>query len=341
MQGWQITKAGVLENVTKVEPLTDVDSVKVRVMKTLVTCEDVVTFLGEDKKVKFPVVPCTSAIGQINELPIESPYLEKGTRVYVSSVKNCDKCPHCVTGSPENCYDFSIAGKNRDGFLKDFALVDASDVFPLPPSIRDEDAVYIELIKLALSVIDQLSIEKGQHVAIIGATVLGTILAQLIIYYQGVPILIDSSDEKLELAKRSGVYYVVNSEHGPEKEVAAITGGRMALKVVHESRSGMPFDLAIKLAAPTASVAFVGFSFPNVRLSLQTAFEKRVNCFGVTNGYGNCESAINMLANKAVDLSNYDIPVVPIRDAETTFSQMAETFKEHKTVSPVIINTLE
>ena len=340
MQGWQITKAGVLQNVNKTELLADVDSVKLRITKALITIEDVVTYLGEDKKVKLPIIPSMAAIGQINELPIESPYLEKGTRVYVSAVKNCGKCPHCVTGKQSDCYDFCVASKNEDGFLKDFAVVNQADVFPLPASIRDEDAVYIELIKLALSVIDKLDVEKGQHVAIIGGTLLGTIIAQLIIYYQGVPILIDASDEKLELAKRSGVYYTINSESNPEKEVSSLTGGRMTSKVVHVARSGMPFDLAVKLAAPTAKVAFAGFSFPNVRLSLQTAFEKRLNCFGVTNGFGNSESAINMLANKAVDLSNYAVRTVKFSETEKIFAEMSDEYKQTKTVNPVIINTL-
>ena len=341
MQGWQITKAGVLQNVNKTELLADVDKVKLRITRALITSEDVVTYLGEDKKVKLPVIPCMAAIGQINELPIESPYLEKGTRVYVSAVKNCGKCPHCVTGDQSDCYEFCVAGKNSDGFLKDFAVVDQSDVFPLPASIRDEDAVYIELIKLALAVIDKLDVEKGQHVAIIGGTLLGTIIAQLIIYYQGVPILIDSSDEKLELAKRSGVYYTINSESSPEKEVSSLTGGRMVSKVVHVARSGMPFDLAVKLAAPTAKVAFAGFSFPNVRLSLQTVFEKRAICFGVTNGFGNSESAINMLANKAVDLSDYAVPVTPLKDVAANFAKMATAFKENKTVDPIIVNMID
>ena len=114
----------------------------------------------------------------------------------------------------------------------------------------------------------------------------------------------------------------------------------MTSKVVHVARSGMPFELAVKLAAPTAKVAFAGFSFPNVRLSLQTAFEKRLNCFGVTNGFGNSESAINMLANKAVDLSNYAVRTFKFSETEKTFAEMSDEYKQTKTVNPVIINTL-
>lgn len=341
MQGWQIAKAGEIENIVKTEPLIDVNSVKLRITRALITIEDVVTYLGDDKRVKYPVIPCMTAIGQINELPVESPYFEKGTRVYVSAVKNCGKCSNCVNGEPQDCYEFSVAGKTTDGFLKDFAIVDAADVYALPPSIRDEDALYIELVKLALSAIDSLSIEKGQHVAIIGATMLGSILAQLIIYYQGVPILIDSSEERLEKAKRSGVYYTVNAENNAEKEVFSLTGGRMASKVVHVARSGMPFDLAIKLAAPTASVAFLGFSFPDLRMSLRSALDKRLKLFSVANGYGNCESAINLLTNKAVDLTAYPVPTVNTEDIAANFEKMAEEYRQTKSVNHVIVNMVD
>lgn len=338
MQAWQISNIRQIEKVDRTESLTDMDSVKLRITKTLLTSEDTVTYLGEDKKVKYPIIPCTAAIGVINELPAESPEFEKGTRVYVSSVRNCGKCPHCVNSRPEFCYEFSVAGKTRDGFLKDFAVVPASDVYVLPQSIRDEDAIYIELIKLALSAIDELKIEKGQHVAVIGGTLLGSIIAQLIIYFQGVPILLDSSDEKLNLAADAGVYYTVNSTNNAEKEVSDITGGRMAPKVILIARSGESFDLAFRLAAPTASVAFVGFSFPDVELSFQDALEKRLNLFSVKTGYGNSESAINMLANKAVNLSGYSVPVTDTKDIEKNFERMAEEIEKNKTVSPIIVN---
>ena len=115
----------------------------------------------------------------------------------------------------------------------------------------------------------------------------------------------------------------------------------MTMKVVHVARSGMPFDLAFRLAAPTASVAFAGFSFPDVRLSFRSALEKRLKCFSVANGYGNSESAINMLANKAVDLSDYAVPVTPLKDVAANFAKMATAFKENKTVDPIIVNMID
>ena len=80
MQAWQISNIRQIEKVDRTESLTDMDSVKLRITKTLLTSEDAVTYLGEDKKVKYPIIPCTAAIGVINELPAESRFVRQKLR---------------------------------------------------------------------------------------------------------------------------------------------------------------------------------------------------------------------------------------------------------------------
>lgn len=111
MKGWQITEKGKLEQINKIESLSGVDSVKVKITRTLITEEDVAEFSGEDKSVKFPIIPTRSAVGQITELAQDSPYLSKGVRVFLSPVKPCGKCYHCALGKPSECYNFDIAGR--------------------------------------------------------------------------------------------------------------------------------------------------------------------------------------------------------------------------------------
>ena len=72
--------------------------------------------------------------------------------------------------------------------------------------------MFIYDISIALSIIDKLHVEKGEHVAIIGGTLFANILAQVVAYYQAVPIIIDDNEENLKLAKKCGVYYVSNSQ---------------------------------------------------------------------------------------------------------------------------------
>ena len=340
MIGWQITKDGKTERINKVEMLDGLDSVKVKITHTLITGEDIALLAGEGKAVDFPIIPGRMAVGQITELASESPYLTKGMKVCISAVKACGDCHNCANGNRDKCYDFKVAGQNTDGFLKDFAVLKTSDVHQLPQSVNEKDAVYLEYVSLALSVIDKLKIEKGQHVAILGSSIFGSVLAQLIIYYQGVPILIDEDDEGLLLAKKSGVYYTIKSGIKTEKEIAAITGGRMVGKVVYVCDSDLPVDLAFKLAAPFGTVSFAGFSYPNVKALMTTALKKQLEIVCITGNYGNTDTAINILANKAVDFTNYKLPLTKMEDIEKNLADMFEKYKNKQHIGGLLINML-
>lgn len=339
MTGWQITAIGKILKINATEMLEDVDSAKVKLTRTLLTGEDVSLYTGEEKG-KFPIIPGRRAVGQVTELGSSSPLFEKGTRVVLSPVNPCGKCYHCANGNPTECYDFSIAGKTTDGFLKDFAVVKTSAIFPLPQSVKDNEAVFTDDIALALSVIDKLDMEKGQHVAIFGGSVFGSILAQLVIYYQGVPVLIDDNEQNLLNAKKSGIYYTLKVNARTEKEALSITGGRAFAKVAYLTRSGLSADLAFRLAAPSGRIAFAGYSFPNVKIPFPIALGKQLTTVSVTNGYGNYEPAINILANKAVDLSVYTLPLTKMDDIETSVGKMAECYKNKQPLPDFMFNML-
>ncbi|MBE5741802.1 MAG: hypothetical protein E7360_00570 [Clostridiales bacterium] len=340
MIAWRLSDFGKIEKTDNREALEGIDSVKVRITRALITEDDIAIACGEDKTIKRPIILGRMAVGQVSELGQDSGFLEKGTRVFLSPVKQCGKCYHCTNDNPEDCYDFRIAGKNVNGFLKDFAVLNTSDVYSLPASVKDEDAIYIEYIALALSVIDKLKVEKGQHVAVMGANVFGSILSQLLIYYQAVPILLDEDESKLRLAKKSGIYYTVNANAKAEKEVCTLTGGRMASKVVFVTRSGLNSELAYKLAAPSSTVAYAGFTYPNLKTPVNVAMSKQLSTVCVTNGYGNYLTAINLLANKAIDLSNYALPITKMDNIISNVEEMSNAFKKKESFSNLYINML-
>ncbi len=340
MRGWQITEPGKIGEINKIESLSGVDSVKVKLTRTLITEEDVAIFAGEEKSIKLPIIPGRAAVGQITELGQPSPYLDKGTRVFLSPVKPCGECYHCANGKQDKCYKFNVAGRTFDGFLKDFAVLDSDDVYPLPQTVKDDDAVYIDYVMLAISAIDKLQIEKGEHVAVFGSSVLGSIIAQLIIYYQGVPVLVGNDESELLLAKKSGIYYAVKTGPRTEKEIASFTSGRMAEKVIYLTRSGIPVELAYKSAAPSAEVALVGYSAPNLKIPFGLAMSKQLTNICVTNGYGNAEAAINILSNKAIDLSNYKLPVTKMEAIEKNMESRLELYNDKKPVPGLLVNML-
>ena len=183
MISWKVTKFGKIEKTKHQELLAGLDSVKVKLTRALVTEDDIAYICGEDKSIQLPIIPVRHAIGQITETAQPHDFITKGSRVVLSSIEPCGECPACEAGHHENCYNFGIAGRNREGFLKDFAVTNVSSVFALPASVKDADAVYVEYVALALSIIDKLNVQKSSHVAIIGGGVFASILGQILIYY--------------------------------------------------------------------------------------------------------------------------------------------------------------
>lgn len=339
MIGLQITEKGKITQINKMELCENIDTSKVKIIKALITPEDLATFNGTNDAT-YPVIPGRIAIGQISDAS-ESAYLSRGTKVFINPVNNCAQCPECLAGNYSECCDFKIAGVNANGYLRDFAVVDNANMHALPPSVRDCDVLLLEYISLSLSAIEKLNITKGEHVAVIGGGILGTIISLLIIYYQAVPILIDSNQDNLNRARGFGIYYNLFSDNKLEKEVSELTGAHMAQKVVYISDSNINTDLALKLASYNAKIGFVGFSAPSLKVNFSIAMKKQLHFVCVTNGFGTTEQAINILANKAIDLSAFSFPSIKFDNCENELKKAAkEQTSNQAQPTPIIVDMM-
>ncbi len=322
MLGLQFTQQGKISEVNKMEICENVDSSKIKITKVLLTPEDFATLKGEDG-VNYPIIPGRVAIGQISDSS-EGAYLSKGTKVFINPIVPCGECANCLANKSNECNNFKRAGKEINGFLRDFAVVNNSQLFFLPDNIKGNEAMLIEHMSLALATIDKLQIAKGEHVAVIGGGLVGLLISMLIIYYQGVPILIDGIQEKLERSRLAGVYYNLFSDNKLEKEVLELTGAHMAQKVIYIADSNINTDLALKLAANNINVGFVGFSAPNLKVNFNLAMKKQLSFSCITSGYGYTEQAINMIANKAIDLSVFNLETVKYENCVAKIKAVAK-----------------
>lgn len=339
MIGLQVTAQGKITKVNRMEIVENVDTSKVKILSVLMTPEDFQTINGDETAI-YPVIPGRIAIGQISDANPNA-YLSKGTRVYINPTAACGECFNCLAGRDENCCDFKIAGKNTNGYLRDFAVVNNRQMYFLPPSVKDNEALLIDYIALSLSTIDKLDIKKGEHVAVIGGGIIGLLISLLIIYYQGVPILIDGNDKNLEKAKNAGVYYNLFSDNKVESEVSELTGAHMAQKVIYIAYSNINTDLALKLASNNAKIGVVGFSSPNLKVNFRLAMAKQLEFCCITNGYGYTEKAINMIANKAINLNMFSFDKLKYDSSESEIKKRAKALKDNgEGVMPLLVDMM-
>ncbi|MBR5438819.1 MAG: hypothetical protein IKV61_01180 [Clostridia bacterium] len=298
MVNWQVTNKNEITKVNSTINLESVNDVKVKITKCYVSRKDVLDFIGKTKR-KAPFTPSNIAVGQITETLQESNYFVKGTKVYLAPMNAVDL--------PEDSNEKGLTAFD-DGFLKEFQVISKNNIHILPSNVSESDALYIYHVSLAISVIDSLNVKQGDYVAIIGGTTLANVIAQLVMYYKAVPIVIDSNVENLDLAYKTDIYYTLKANKELEKNVLSITGGRKCPKVIYVTDSDIDTNTIDSVSALKATVTVTGFTDCKQKLSLTSFFDKQLQLNFIKSGYSNIGAAINLLVQKAVNLSYYKLP---------------------------------
>ncbi|MDE7463393.1 MAG: alcohol dehydrogenase catalytic domain-containing protein [Clostridiales bacterium] len=279
---------------------------------------DLAVYSGE-RPVQYPIIPGRQCVGFVSEVGSEVTGLARGNRVVVYSHASCHTCKACKDARYYDCEKPAVFGVDDNGFLSDFSVVSADDVFAIPDRLKDEEAIFTEHTSLAINVMSRLNIEKGEHLVIVGASIVGIILAQVAMYYQAVPIVVDMHEDRLDIAKQAGVYYTVNTvEDDAGKKVLSLTGGHMADACAFMSSSTVPLANAFDYCCKNGRVAIVGRAASmqdDLKCSLITLLEKNLDIFSVTDCGKNYPSAINMLANRTVAVDMLPTNIVPFAEA--------------------------
>lgn len=294
MKVWQLTYPHNLQHVTAPDLKRTDDKVKVKVTKALLTESDVAVYSGS-VKVKAPFIPGRFAIGQVTESGEDS-FIKKGTRVYLAGTTE-DEC------APDG---LRIAGETADGFYRDFVLAGIDDVYPLPASVSDEAAFLIDPIALAEHVVDEMHVDVGQHILVIGGGLYANILCQILIYHRAVPILADNNAERLARAKRSGIYYTFPNDDTLKSKVLEVTGGKLADGAVYLAFANRcEPSVMFPLVKRDAYVSYCALTGKPLHVNLENALKNNVTIKGITESREFVSTAINLLANKAVNFSEF------------------------------------
>lgn len=306
-----IMKAWILDEPQKLhleefEPSTLTDEqVKVKVEEVILTSTDFCMYNGQIK-CKTPMIPGRNAVGVVSEVHDKNSMLQKMDRVVIESYAPCEVCTECQNGQYSKCANMQEMGRTCDGLLRNFIDLPYTLLHKLPDNLTNERAVYASYVAFCLNIIDSLNLEKGRHIAIFSSTRTGIILAQLVVYYQAVPIYISEREDLLNLAREHGIFYCFNpNEVTIEREIMMVTGGRMCKELVFFTNSDFRMKDVYDSAAPNANICLAGYSGKESKLSVAQICQKHLSIFGVYNGAGKYSSAINMLVTETVKVDSF------------------------------------
>ena len=310
MKNWQLTKKRELTlyeaEPSKLNP--ECEDIKVRVTKAVVDSSDISIYEAGEPC----IVLCRSGVGLVSESNSEA--FKKGQRVFLAPYEKLADGKKVTRGM------------NANGYLQDYVLAPPHCVKILPEGISEAQALFIDDIALAINAFERLKVAKSEHILIFGASALGAILAQIAVYYQAIPVIIDDDKKLLEKAKECGVYYTINlKEDNLNESVREITGGKLARHAAWDcdAFSGLS-RMMFSYLKRGSNMCLMGFDPAAERLvaDISPVLKNELILMGVNNGAKEIDGAINMLANEAVSVECYLGKSASFADAPKFFKKL-------------------
>lgn len=302
MKSWKVTSAEKVELMSDASETTGTNQVKIKINECDLSHSDIEVYNGHIVT-DFPRIIGKICAGMVTEVGEGVTEFVRGDRVVTMPFKFCDNCAACKDGRHSACENIKLRGVSVNGFMRDFAVVDASDVYKLPDRIKDSEAVFLDCLSVAITVMNTLQINKGEHIVITDAGVVGQLLGQVALYCQAIPIIIDMKEKYLENASAHGIYYTIDSvKSDPYKKIFNLTGGKMAETVALISGNPAVLPQAFKFAGTGGRVALINKYGLNVDMTCNLApvLKNGLTVYGINNSRKTLSMAINMLANRAV-----------------------------------------
>ncbi len=116
-------------------------------------------------------------VGEVVEAPGNRTWI--GERVVGEINITCGICSACLSGMPTHCVSRQALGiHNYNGVFSEYFKLPVKNLWKVPPGVKDEQAVFTELLAAALEIQDRVLIRPSDRVVVVGAGRLGLLIAQ-------------------------------------------------------------------------------------------------------------------------------------------------------------------
>lgn len=225
----------------------------------------------------FPNVLGHEFSGTIVEVGEGVTSLKVGDRVSGVPLVPCLKCEDCQKGNYSLCKHYSFIGSREYGSFAEYVAVPELNAVKFEDEVSFEQGAFFEPATVALHGLRRVDYKGGKNVAILGGGTIGLLTAQWAKIFGAKSVTVfDVLDERLELAKKLGIDYGVNSSKPDYKDqVKEITNGKGYDYVYETAGNTITMKMAFDLAANKAQICFIGT--PTKELSFSVSEWENMN----------------------------------------------------------------
>jgi len=130
----------------------------------------------------------------------------EGQRVVGEINCSCHQCETCRTGRANHCpYRTVIGILNHDGAFADRVWVPEANLHPIPDTVTDDEAVFVEPLAAAFQIGDQLDLRQFESVVVLGDGRLGNLCAKVLHAAGKQPTVVGKHLAKLSRLEQLGI----------------------------------------------------------------------------------------------------------------------------------------
>jgi len=215
----------------------------------------------------FTGVPGHEFVGSVDDGPQEL----IGKRVVGEINFGCGRCDSCTRGLSRHCPERTVMGiLNADGAFAECVSVPRENLHVVPESVSDEAAVFTEPLAAAFEILEQVPVNPGDEILVLGDGKLGNLCAQVLRLASAHVTVLGKHAEKLKLLKHAGVRTIQIEDWRPKQFDI----------VVEATGSASGFELALRAVCPRGILILKSTIAGNHQVSLAPLVINEITVIG-------------------------------------------------------------
>ncbi len=245
---------------------------------------DLSTFLGKNPMVKMPVIPGHEVGAVIEKVGANVPEgLKPGMVVTVNPYTNCGKCASCRNSRVNACQHNETLGVQRNGAMRELIALPWEKVIPAG-LLTPRTCALIEPMSVGFHAVSRAQVTDIDVVLVIGCGMVGMGAVVRSAQRGATVVAADIDDSKLELARRMGASYTINTKtedvHARLLEMTSGFGPDVVIEAVGSSQT---YQMAVDEVAFTGRVICIGYAKTEVSFQTKYFVQKELDIRGSRN----------------------------------------------------------
>ena len=294
------------------KPEVKENEILMKVKAAAICIADIYSINGQ-RPLKLPHIMGHEAAGIVADVGGAVRKFKPGDRILGNAIVTCKDCYYCKRDLEQVCENHKIIGTDTgtQGAFAEYYKLPAENIYHLPEEIPfDQATVITSPLASAYHGVRVADIQKGDVVVVYGGGAVGYHAMLAAMTYEGVrAFMVDTVDEKLELAKKAGAAAVIHAEReDPVDAVRRLTDGRGAAVSIEAVGSPKTVNQAILSLRKVGRAVLMGapwekivFEFENYRKDF--LFKELKISASITNRKDEMEPLIELVKTKRIDLS--------------------------------------